>query len=77
MRAEGLPRLRALFWIGPHKDQGVLCSLPPSLISLVVSVDVRHHVYLLTYILALPPFSPSLISLVVSVDVKHHVYLLT
>ena len=33
-----------------------------------VSVDVKHHVYLLTY---LAP-CPSLISLMVSVDVKHH-----
>ena len=42
----------------------------PSLISPMVSVDVKHHVYLLTLYL-------SLISLMVSVDVKHHVYLLT
>ena len=61
--------------------------LSPSLISLMVSVDVKHHVYLLTYLLPPslspptsippPPPSPSLISLMVSVDVKHHVYLLT
>ena len=37
--------------------------------SLKVCVDVKHHVYLLTYL-----FSPSL---KVCVDVKHHVYLLT
>ena len=45
----------------------------PSLISLVVSVDDKHHVYLF----APPPIppSPSLISLMVSVDVKHYVYL--
>ena len=47
-----------------------------SLISLVVSVDVKHHVYLLTTSIPPAPFSPSLISLMVSVDVKHHVYLL-
>ena len=29
--------------IGPCRDSG------PSLISLMVSVDVKHHVYLLTY----------------------------
>ena len=66
--------------------------ISPSLISLMVSVDVKHHVYLLTippppYPPSPPPpppihtpfhsFSPSLISLMVSVDVKHHVYLLT
>ena len=34
----------------------------------MVSVDVKHHVYLLNF--------TSLISLVVSVDVKHHVCLL-
>ena len=44
----------------------------------MVSVDVKHHVYLLTYLHTLVlPFSPSLLSLMVSVDVKHHVYLLT
>ena len=42
----------------------------------MISVDVKHHVYLLTTSIPLPPFSPSLISLMVSVDVKHHVYLL-
>ena len=36
----------------------------------MVSVDVKHHVYLHT-------LSPSLISLMVPVDVKHHVHLLT
>ena len=44
----------------------------------MVSVDVKHHVCLLTppYPL-IPSISPSLISLMVSVDVKHHVnYLL-
>ena len=45
----------------------------PSLISLVVSVDVKHHVFTSLHTHP-PPFSPSLISLVVSVDVKHHVY---
>ena len=35
---------------------------PPSLISLMVSVDVKHHVYLLTKLV------------VVFVDDKHHVY---
>ena len=45
-----------------------LTPLPPSLISLVVYVDVKHDVYFNI------PY-PSLISLVVSVDVKHHVYL--
>ena len=55
-------------------------SFSPSLISLMVSVDVKHHVYLLIYSSITPPppmsppFSPSLISLMVSVDVKHHVY---
>ena len=62
----------------------------PSLISLVVSVDVKHHVYcLLTISISIyspsshtsipppPPPPPSLISLMVSVGVKHHVYLLT
>ena len=43
----------------------------PSLISLMVSVDVKHYAYLLT------ERNSSLISLMVSVDVKHHVYLLT
>ena len=38
----------------------------------MVSVDVKHHVYLLTYFRA----RPSLISLMVSVDVRHHVCLL-
>ena len=77
VRAEWLPSFRALFWIGPHKIQGVLCSPPPSLISLMVSVDVKHHAYLLTYqLFPPPPFSPSLISLEISVDVEHHVYLL-
>ena len=41
-----------------------------SLISRLVSVDVKHHVYLLFDEL------PSLINRVVSVDVKHHVSLL-
>ena len=45
----------------------------PSLISLMVSVDVKHHVYLHLH----TPFSPSLISRAVSVDVEHHVYSLT
>ena len=45
----------------------------PSLISLMVSVDVKHHVYLL----APPPPPPAIIILMVSVDVKHYVYLLT
>ena len=49
----------------------------PSLISLMVSVDVKHHVYLLTTSIPPSPLSPSLINLMVSVDVKHHVYLLT
>ena len=47
--------------------------LSPSLISLKVSVDAKHHVYLLTYLDIIPLFShlcPSLISLMVSVDVK-------
>ena len=35
----------------------------PSIISLTVSVDVKHHVYLLTYLHT--PFSPSIISLMV------------
>ena len=35
----------------------------------MVSVDVKHHAYLLTL------SRLSLISLMVSVDVKHHVYL--
>ena len=48
----------------------------------MVSVDVKHHVYLLTLSLSphlhTPyPFSRSLISLMVSVDAKHQVYLLT
>ena len=47
----------------------------PSLISLMVSVDVKHHVYLHLHTPPPPPFSPSLISLMVSMDVKHHVYL--
>ena len=38
-------------------------------LSLMVSVDVKHHVYLLGFC------DPSLISRTVSVDVKHHVYL--
>ena len=55
----------------------------PTLISLVIFVDVKHHVYLLmcssmaelrscvkVEVAALG--SPSLISLMVSVDVKHH-----
>ena len=43
----------------------------------MVSVDVKHHVYLLRFLLLLLFLSyPSLINLVVSVDVKHHVYLL-
>ena len=58
----------------------------PSLISLVVSVDIKHSVYYLL-LSKLTEFrscvkvevavlgSPSLISLVVSVDVKHSVYL--
>ena len=41
-----------------------------SLICLMVSVDVKHHVYWLI------PALLSLISLMVSVDVKYHVYLL-
>ena len=49
----------------------------PSLISVMVSVDVKHHVYLLTTSILPSPISPSLINLMVSVDVKHHVYLLT
>ena len=44
----------------------------PSLISLMVSVDVKHHVYLLTTSIPPSPLSPSLINLMVSVDVKHH-----
>ena len=39
--------------------------------SLTVSADVKHYVYLLNY-----SVSPSLISLMVYVDVKYHVYLL-
>ena len=42
------------------------------LISLMVSVDVKHDVYLLA-----PPYPLSLISLMISVDTKHHLYLLT
>ena len=43
----------------------------PSLISLMVSVDVtKHHAYLRTTV-------PSLINHMVTVDVKHHAYLLT
>ena len=49
-----------------------LLTADPSLISLMVSADVKHHVYLLT-----DTADPSLISLMVSADVKHHVYLLT
>ena len=41
----------------------------PSLISLVVSVDVISTMFTLT------PLPPSLLSFVVYVDVKHHVYL--
>ena len=52
-------------------------SKSPSLISLVVSVDVKHHVDLLTYTSIPPSPPPSLISLVVSVDVKYRVDLLT
>ena len=36
------------------EDKGLTLLLPsfyPSLISLMVSVDVKHHVYLLTYLL--------------------------
>ena len=57
-------------------------SIPPtpfllSLIILMVSVNVKHPVYLLT-----PPYTPfppptSLISLLVSVDFKHHVHVPT
>ena len=47
----------------------------------MLSVDDKHHVYLLTsppYPFPPPPnFSPSLISLMVGVEVKHYVYLLT
>ena len=59
--------------------------LSPSLISLTVSVDVKHNVYLFagrsarTSYSRLPPsstFSPSPISLMASVDVKYPVYLL-
>ena len=46
-----------------------------SLISLMVSVDVKHHVYLIPHLNTTTP-SLSLISLMVSVDVKHHAYLL-
>ena len=35
----------------------------------IVSVDVKHHVYLVTF--------PSLRNHIVSVDVEHHVYLVT
>ena len=47
----------------------------PSLISLMVSVDVKHDVYPLAYLHNPSPsfFPSSLISLVVSVEVKHHV----
>ena len=31
------------------KDNNTVLSVSPFLISLVVSVDVKHHVYLLTY----------------------------
>ena len=51
----------------------VVHALLPSLISLMVAVDVKRHVYLLT----LHALLPSLISLMVSADVKRHVYLLT
>ena len=51
----------------------VVHALLPPLISLMVAVDVKRHVYLLT----LHALLPSLISLMVSVDVKRHVYLLT
>ena len=48
------------------------------LISLMVYVDVKHHDYsVFPHLHTPPPFSPSLIILMVSVDVKHHVYLLT
>ena len=47
--------------------------LSPSLISRMVSVEVKNHVYLLQ--IHTPP-SPSLISRMDSVDVKHYVYLL-
>ena len=52
----------------------------------MVSVDVKHHVYLLMNTSELRRCvkvevavlgSPSLISLMVSVDGRHHVYLLT
>ena len=46
--------------------------LRPSLISLIVSVNVKHHVYL-----KFSHLRPSIISLMVFVDVQHHVYLLT
>ena len=43
-----------------------------------VSVDVKHHVYLLTYLRCLWTLSTMFTYLLtVSVDVKHHVYLLT
>ena len=48
----------------------------PSLISLMVSVDVKHHVYLLTSIMIVQELCesrggrPGLTSLLVSVDVK-------
>ena len=56
----------------------------PSLISLMVSVDIKAELrnsfslfpHLHTPFPRPLPFFPSLISLMVSVDVKHHVYLL-
>ena len=56
-----------------------------SVIRLMVSVEVKHHVYLPTSLqqrclhttITPPPFSPSLISLMFSVAVKHHVHLPT
>ena len=50
------------------------CPFSPSLISLMVSVDLEHHVYLLQLHNPPPPPPPSLISLMVSVDLEHHVY---
>ena len=64
------------FWWWQCSDKYIISLSPPtsippfspSLISRTVSVDVKHHVYLLTYVLG----SLSLTVLKVSVDVKQH-----
>ena len=38
----------------------------------MVSVDIKHHIHLLT-----SDYCHSLTSLMVSVDIKHHIHLLT